>query len=395
MNPVLSFFPALLGLETPLQEFLQREWFGNPATSWLRAAIVLLSTFLVLGIVKRLVVARLAVVAQRTSTDIDDLVVDLIKRTKRWFLCLVAAWVAHHFIQWPRTDSDGDGVVDAMSRWERAIEAVVWIAIWVQVGLWGRGLVQYGLRAVLRQRGADPATASMGVTVLSFLGSLFVWSLVVLLCLEALHVEVTSLIASLGVGGIAVALAAQNILGDLFASIAILLDKPFIVGDGIQLGEFQGTVERIGIKTTRLRSLNGEEIVISNTDLVTSRIRNFKRLEERRIVTMIGVVYETPHDVVAAIPGILRAIVEATPTTRFDRAHFKSFGDSALLYELVYFAQSTEFTAMMDAQQTVNLEIHRQFEARGIDFAYPTQTVHHIAHPPAEDLPRGATRVSS
>jgi len=389
VNPVL---PLFLGFETALQELLQREWFGNPVLSWLRAAIVLLATFLLLGIVKRIVVARLAVVAQRTVTEIDDLVVELIRGTKRWFLFLVAAWVAHHFVHWPRTDADGDGVVDALSRWERGIEAVVWIAIWVQVGLWARGLVQFGLRGLLRRRGGDDQSAAMGLTVLSFLGSLFVWSLVVLLCLEALHVEVTSLIASLGVGGIAVALAAQNILGDLFASIAILLDKPFVVGDGIQLGEFQGTVERIGIKTTRLRSVNGEEIVMSNTDLVTSRIRNFKRLEERRIVSTIGVVYETPHETVAAIPGILRAIVESTPSTRFDRAHFKSFGDSALMFELVYFAESNEFGAMMDAQQAVNLSIHRQFEQRGIGFAYPTQTVHLFADRGEDERAAAVTR---
>ena len=256
---------------------------------------------------------------------------------------------------------------------------------WIQVGLWGRGVVEYGIRRLVGGAGPEEAASTMGVTVLGFLGSLILWSVVLLLCLEALHVNVNSLIASLGVGGIAVALAAQNVLGDLFASIAILLDKPFVVGDGIQVGDFSGSVERIGVKTTRLRSVNGEEIVMGNSDLVSSRIRNFKRLEARRIVTQIGIVYGTPHEQVRAIPAILREIVERTPDTRFDRAHFRTFGESALQYELVYFAQKLDFGAMMDIQQAVNLAIHARFAAEDIQFAFPTQTVHVVDAPGARD----------
>jgi len=269
---------ALLDVEASLQAVADNEWFGNPVSAWIRAATVLVATFLALEIARRLIVARLAIVAARPVTDLDDLVVDLIQRTQRWFLFLVAFYVAHHFIAWPAPAVDGR--VDGASTWAARIGTALNLGAWIQVGLWGRGALQYGIGRMVRGRGTEDAGSAMGVSVLAFVGSLVMWSLILLLCLEALHVNVNSLIASLGVGGIAVALAAQNVLGDLFASIAILLDKPFVVGDGIQVGDFNGTVERIGVKTTRLRSINGEEIVMGNSDLISSRIRNFKRLED-------------------------------------------------------------------------------------------------------------------
>lgn len=365
---------ALLDLETQLEQALHREWLGNPTEAWLRAGIALVAVFLALGIAKRLIVARLAKLAERTETDLDDLIIDLVKRTKRWFLFLVAFYVAHHFITWPAPEATTDGEVP-LNKWEDRIGIALNIGVWIQVGLWGRGVLQYGIRRMVRGRGEDDPASAMGVTVLGFIGGMVLWTLILLLCLEAMHVQVNSLIASLGVGGIAVALAAQNVLGDLFASIAILLDKPFVAGDGIQVGDFNGTVEKIGVKTTRLRSVNGEEIVMGNSDLISSRIRNFKRLQERRVLTQLGVEYATPLEKVAEIPAMLKEIVARVPDTRFDRAHFTGFGESALKFELVYFAQKLEYGSMMDMQQAVNLEILRRFEAEGIQFAFPTQTM--------------------
>lgn len=366
---------ALLDLETTFQEFAHREWYGNPVSDWVRAAIALIATFLALGIAKRLIVARLAKLAERTETDFDDLVIDLVKRTKRWFLFVVALYIAHHFITWPAPDLDKDGNPDTLGLWELRFRRALIVSLWIQAGLWGRGVLDYGIRRMVRGRGPDDAASTMGTTVLSFIGSLVLWTLILLQCLDALTVPVTSLIASLGVGGIAVALAAQNVLGDLFASIAILLDKPFVVGDGIQVGDFNGTVEKIGVKTTRLRSVNGEEIVMGNSDLISSRIRNFKRLQERRVITQIGVEYDTPVATLRDIPQMLKEIVAKVPDTRFDRAHFTGFGDSALKFELVYFAQKLDYGAMMDMQQAVNLEILARFEREKIQFAFPTQTM--------------------
>jgi small-conductance mechanosensitive channel len=192
------------------------------------------------------------------------------------------------------------------------------------------------------------------------------------------------LIAGLGVGGIAVALAAQNILGDLFASLSIVVDKPFVVGDFIVIDDFLGTVDRIGLKTTRLRSLSGEQLIFSNADLLKSRIRNYRFMRERRIVFSFGVEYETPLPALETIPGTVREIIEAQERTRFDRAHFKSYGASALDFEVVYYVLVPEFNTYMDIQQAINFELFRRFADAGIGFAYPTQKLY-VSRQPVSD----------
>jgi small-conductance mechanosensitive channel len=184
---------------------------------------------------------------------------------------------------------------------------------------------------------------------------------------------IAGLLGALGVGSLAIAFAVQNILGDVFSSMAIILDKPFRVGDFVKAGETVGVIENIGVKTTRIRSLSGEQVVLSNADLLNSRIHNFKRFQERRIAIRIGVVYQTPRHLLEQIPDMLREAVEEQPITRFDRAHFFEFGDFALTFELVYFVLSPDYNLYMDTQQAINLGIHRRFEAAGVSFAYPTQ----------------------
>jgi small-conductance mechanosensitive channel len=196
-----------------------------------------------------------------------------------------------------------------------------------------------------------------------------------LLILDNLGIDITALVAGLGVGGIAVALAVQNILGDLFASLSIVLDKPFAVGDFIIIDDYLGSVEHVGLKTTRLRSLSGEQLVMSNADLLSSRIRNYGRMYERRIVFSLGVTYQTPRDKLKKIPGIIRDAVEAQDQTRFDRSHFKGYGSFSLDFETVYHVLQPDYNLYMDIQQAVNFAIHERFEAEGIEFAYPTQTL--------------------
>jgi small-conductance mechanosensitive channel len=189
-------------------------------------------------------------------------------------------------------------------------------------------------------------------------------------------VEVDTLVASLGIGGVAAALAVQNILSDLFASLSIALDQPFEIGDFIVFGGDMGTIERIGIRSTRVRSLSGEQLVISNTDLLDSRIHNYKRMAERRVVFSFGVVYETPPELLARIPGIVEEIIAQQGQTRFDRAHLKEFGDFSLNFEAVYYVLAPEYGTYMDIQQAINLALHARFEREGIEFAYPTQLVY-------------------
>ncbi len=199
--------------------------------------------------------------------------------------------------------------------------------------------------------------------------------MILLLVLDNLGVNITALVAGLGVGGIAVALAMQTILGDLFASLSIVLDKPFVVGDFLIIGDLLGSVEYVGLKTTRLRSLSGEQLVFSNSDLLGSRIRNYGRMYERRVQFNIGVTYQTPRDRLVKIPQIIREAVEQQSDTRFDRSHFKEYGDFSLVFESVYYVMGPDYNKYMDIQQAINLHIHERFEQQGIEFAYPTQTL--------------------
>jgi small-conductance mechanosensitive channel len=184
------------------------------------------------------------------------------------------------------------------------------------------------------------------------------------------------LVAGLGIGGIAVALALQNVLGDLFASLSIILDKPFVLGDFIIVGDLLGVVEKIGLKTTRVRSLSGEQLIFANSDLLSSRIRNFKRMQERRIAFGFGVLYQTKPEQLEAIPGMVKGIIEGQENARFDRAHFKGFGESAYDFEVVYFLNTPDYVAYMDCQQAINLGICRGLAERGVEFAYPTRTIY-------------------
>lgn len=224
--------------------------------------------------------------------------------------------------------------------------------------------------------GAESQTAAHSLTGLRWLILFVAYALVLLLALQNTGVDVTSLIAGLGIGGIAVALAMQNILGDLFASLTIALDKPFVIGDFIVVGSEMGTVEYIGLKTTRVRSLSGEQLVFGNADLLSSRIRNYKRMSERRVLFGFGVVYATPPETLETINTVVRRVVEAQSNVRFDRCHFHRFGASSLDFETVYYISSPDYNAHMDVQQAVHLSIARAFRDLGIEFAFPTQTLY-------------------
>lgn len=248
------------------------------------------------------------------------------------------------------------------------------IALVYQAGIWGTGVIAHILERERLSAGTGGGTATT-LAALGFVARLVLWSVLVLLGLHNLGVNVTALIAGLGIGGIAVALAVQNILGDLFSSVAIVLDRPFELGDFVIIDDTLGTVEHIGLKTTRIRSLSGEQIVVGNSQLLESRIRNYKRMAERRIVFSLGVTYETPHDLVARIPAIIREIIEARDGVRFDRAHFQKYGDFALVFEAVYYVLSPDYNRYMDTQQAINLGVLQRFQREGIAFAYPTQTL--------------------
>lgn len=248
------------------------------------------------------------------------------------------------------------------------------IAMAVQGALWLRELV---LGLVRRRADASPEDAralGSAMGVITVLVNVVVWLLAAILILDNLGVNVTALVAGLGVGGIAIGLAAQGIFSDLFAALAILFDRPFRVGDVISYGTSTGTVEHIGLKTTRIRALSGEQLVMANTKLLEQQVANLRRIEERRVVLTFGIIYQTPPAVLEALPGELQQLVEALPDTRFDRAVFTGFGASSLDFELVFFVTVPDLAAMLAARQAVGFAIVRRFAELGVDFAYPTQT---------------------
>jgi len=343
-------------------DVLQREWLGNTLQAWSLAVVLGVITAFALRIAAKTVVRRLSAIAESTETYWDDVVAGVLGATKTWFLLIVGILVATIMLTLP-------------ADWEDAVRRAAAAAFILQGGFWAAAGVAGWLSNYRRQRMKDDPAAATTVGAIGFVGKIVLWSLVALLVLDNLGVNVTALVAGLGVGGIAVALAAQNLLGDLFASMSIVLDKPFVLGDFIVIGEFAGSVEHIGLKTTRIRSLTGEQLVFSNGDLLSSRVRNYGRMRERRILFGVGVTYQTPKAKLERIPGMLRQAVEAVERTRFDRSHFKAFGPSSLDFETVYYVQVPEYAAYMDAQQKINLAIVERFEAEGIEFAYPTQTI--------------------
>ncbi|MEZ4643557.1 MAG: mechanosensitive ion channel family protein [Chloroflexota bacterium] len=338
------------------------ELWGDTIQNWLLALLVVVGVIVILRLIEKMIVRRARVFARKTETRVDDFVVDLLSRTRVWFLLIVALYSGSLALALPETAV-------------KVIGHVGTIALFLQAAVWGQGAITFWVARYKQERLAEDAGSVTVLSALGLIGKLVLWAVILLLILDNLGVEVTSLIAGLGISGIAVALAVQNILGDLFASLSIVLDKPFVIGDVITVGEFTGTVEKIGLKTTRVRNVSGEQLVFSNTDLLTSRIRNYKTMQERRVVFSFGVLYETPPQTLAQIPQMVRDVIEAQAQTRFDRAHFTDFGGSALNFEVVYFMQTPDFMMYKDTQQAINLALLTQFAAANIEFAYPTQTL--------------------
>jgi small-conductance mechanosensitive channel len=355
----------------PSLDFLNWRFDGATIAGWIGFVLISIAVFVVLRGVRRILARRWGGIAERTRTQLDDLLVSLVSRTNVLFLLAISLWV-------------GTFTLTLGDRITTIIDLALLIAFIIQAGFWSNHVLEFALERLIMARAEfDPGlrTALGGI---SFIGRVLIWTAVALLVLSNLHVNVTTLVAGLGVGGIAIALAVQNVLGDLFASLSILLDRPFVVGEFIVIDSLAGTVEHVGLKTTRIRSLSGEQIVMSNGDLLKSRIHNYHKLAERRIVFGFGVTYDTGYEKLAKIPATVREIITSVEKTRFDRAHFKEYGDSSLNFEVVYFVLDPDYNIYMDIQQKINLELYRRFEEQGIEFAFPTRTLYlNSVTPPA------------
>jgi len=338
-------------------------FYNNTLQDWLIALGVMLVVLLSVLLVKRIIKQRLLKIVQKSGTEIDDILIPLLNQT-RWFTILAfGLYIASLTLSLPP---------DVKSKMSQGFR----VFLFLQIGFWGIGVINYYLsRKVSEKIEEDQGEDATTLDAVGLLSKIALWAIISIVILDNVGVEVNSLLASLGIGGIAVALAVQNILGDLFSSLSIALDKPFVIGDFVVVDDYAGNVEQIGLKSTRIRSLSGEELVFSNTDLLNSRIRNYKRLQKRRISFEVGVVYGTGVEKLKKIPEIVREVIEPLKEAEFDRAHFHEMGDFSLIYEIVYHVIEPGYDVYMDLQQAINLGLYERFSQEGIDFAFPTQTL--------------------
>ncbi|MBK7883613.1 MAG: mechanosensitive ion channel family protein [Chitinophagaceae bacterium] len=344
-----------------MDELLKKVYFGNTVLQYLIATGIILLGMLIVFFLKHVVLKKIKRWSEHTKTHFDDFLVEGIRR----FIIPILYFTAIYL-----------GLLSLTLSQKMAnilkVATTIFITYFILrlISAAVSGLLQNYLR---RQVHGEEKVKQLGGIML--LINIVIWIMGFLFLFDNMGYNITTILTGLGIGGIAIALAAQNILGDLFNYFVIFFDKPFEIGDYIVIDDKQGNVDYIGIKTTRIKSLTGEQLVISNSDLTSSRIHNYKRMEKRRISFKIGVTYSTSLELLKQIPAIIRSIIEIQETADFDRAHFTSYNESSLDYEIVYHVLDGDYTKYMDIQQAINLRIFEEFQNLGIEFAFPTRTL--------------------
>jgi small-conductance mechanosensitive channel len=343
-----------------LDDLVAQQLLLNTPLQWLIAAAVAIVVYLVLVAARRFVRGYYTRLKATPRDELLEIPLGVLSRTTSISFFVWALYAGFQTLTYtPKLGQIADSIITISLFWQAGIWAVAAVGAWLDRK---------------RRRSMEVDRAMVGsLGIIGFIINVVIWSMVLLLTLDNLGVDITALIAGLGIGGIAVALAVQNILSDLFASLSITLDRPFVVGDFLIVDEFLGSVEYIGIKSTRLRSLSGEQIVMSNADLLGSRVRNYGRMAERRVVFANSFPYETPIDRIEQIPALIKRIIESQPDTRFDRSHFMKHGAAAFEFETVYYVLSPDYNKYADTQQAINLQLHRELEKMGVKFAIPVQ----------------------
>ncbi len=344
--------------------FFNLEILGNIIEKYFWAALIFLLVMIALKIFQKFLINRIKKITQKTKTGIDDIIVNAISDIHWPFYVLMSFYIAIKFLD----------VHNFIVQWSYYLLLIA-IVYYIIRGL--QEFIDYGTKLVIDKRKEEDDEMRLGIiTVLNTIAKILLWVAAILIILSNLGYNVNSLIAGLGIGGIAVAFALQSILGDIFSSFSIYFDRPFRVGDFIVVGNYKGTVKRIGIKTTRIQSLQGEEIVIPNNELTQTKLQNFGVMKKRRVVFTIGITYETPLEKVKQVPKIIREAIEREKMTEVERIHFKALGDFALIFEAVFYINSKEYKDYMDIQQSINLFLMERFAQEKIEFAYPTQTLY-------------------
>jgi len=345
------------------QEILVYKALDNTVFQYLIAVAVFLALFFVLKIFKNIIVLRLKRLSEKTKTDIDDLLIKIIFSVRQSFYLFVSFYVAIRFL-------------NCSELFFRVINYLFFFIIAYYIVKAIESVIDYGAeKLVERRKKQEKELSESVVSLLKKILKAVIWVLAVIIVLQNLGYNITALAAGFGIGGIAIALALQNILGDLFASFAIYFDKPFEIGDYIVVGDDAGTVKQIGIKSTRIQSRQGEQLVISNKELTSARVHNYKKMERRRIVFSFGLAYETPTKKLRKVPDIIREIIGNIEITEIDRVFFNEFGEFSLNFEVVYWLKSSDYEGFVESQPKINLAIMEAFQREGIEMAYPTQTV--------------------
>ncbi|MCL4549742.1 MAG: mechanosensitive ion channel family protein [Bacteroidetes bacterium] len=343
-----------------MNNFWETKYWGNTVRDYIVAAAVIILTIIVTQVIKKIVLTKI----QKKKTDGNGKRLQFIAKSINKFLIPAlyfgALYVAFEFLSFGKT-------------FNKIIELVYELLLTIFVIRFSVTALDYFLGKYFEEKrgGEDGKRLKPLLSFLNFV----IWIIGLLFLLDNLGFQISTIVAGLGISGIAVALAAQAILGDLFSYFVIFFDRPVEIGDFITFDENAGTIEKIGIKTTRVRSLSGEQLIVTNSKLTSSVLHNYKRMETRRVVFNLGVTYQTKSKLLKTIPGVIKSIIEKQELAKFDRAHFQSFGNSSLNYEIVYFILTADYTKYMDTQEKINVEIYEQFEKLGIEFAYPTQTV--------------------
>lgn len=341
---------------------LERVYFGNTVLDYVIALGIILAGFLVVAVFKRVVLQKIKGWTEKTTTNFDDYIIQSIERFGIPALYITIVYVGLNYLTFTERGT-----------------YIVKIAATVAITFFAIRLVSHALLLLLesyvrRQENGEEKVKQLGGIMLII--NVIIWGIGLLFLFDNMGYDVTAVVAGLGIGGIAIALAAQNILGDLFNYFVIFLDRPFEIGDFIIVDDKMGTVEYIGVKTSRIKSLSGEQLVFANSDLTKSRIHNYKRMERRRVVYKIGVIYQTPYEQVKMIPGLIKSIILEQEMAEFDRSHFAGYGEWSLNFEAVYYVLSSDFTKHMDVLQAINLRLFEEFEKAGIEFAFPTRTLY-------------------
>lgn len=341
---------------------MKNVFLGNYIFDYLVSLSIFIIGLIAIKIFKRIILRRLKKWSEKTSTTLDDFIVTVIQK-----ICLPFAYFGVLYVSLDTLTLD--------PLFKRSLNVLGMGLLTVFATRFAVFLIGYAFKVYLIKREKNTQLEKSLDGILKIIKTL-VWGLAVIFFLDNVGFKISTVIAGLGIGGVAVALAAQAVLKDLFSYFSIVFDRPFEVGDFIIVDDYSGTIENIGVSTTRIRSLTGEQLIFSNTDLTGSRLSNYKRMDKRRVLFKLGVTYETSLIKLKEIPVIIENIIKNTNDTTFDRAHFSSYGDFSLIIEVVYYVNSADYNKYMDIQQKINFIIKEEFEKRGIEFAYPTQTLY-------------------